>query len=457
MISSSGIASGIDTNSLVKQLISIERQPITQLQTKQSTIRSQVSELGKFASQLGELEDLIEELGSSSALLANSVTSSDEEVIMASADGDATSGRWEVEVSKLARKERNSSTSFTDSTSEVREGTLTLEVWGEDAVEVEIAAGATLEQVRDAINASGAQVDASILNTGSGSQLQLTSKKSGNHPTATAGGEDSELIDAAALGAGYDPDAAVVLTESYTGGGGQELGLVQTQQAQNAEFSIDGVQMVAASNSITSALDGITLELEAETTEPIEIEVAADTEQVAENVQGLLDKYNQLQGTLDRLGKENPSFARNAQRALSDAFSRVENPDSQAYVNLSAIGVSTDHNSGQLKLDKTELLDALKAEPEAVTSLFLREDEGVMEKLSGMIEIYTKTYDGVIEGSKKSLTSRIDLIDTQIERKERRLEARESLMRSQFSAMESFISEMNNLSMRMSSFMPQQS
>lgn len=455
MFSASGIASGLDTNSIVRQLISIERQPINKLQAKRSAINTQVSDLGKFSSQLKELEDLMSEIGTSASLLASSVSSSDEEVVNATSTGDAVQGAWEVEVTQLARKERNSSSSYGTAQDEVREGTLTIEVFGEDAVDVSIGAGATLEEVRDAINASGAQVAASILNTGSGSQLQITSLKEGYDPSA--GGEGGLLDPNDPLGLldpGFDIGDAVKLTESYTGATGQSLGMTQTQEARNAEFSVDGIDMVATSNSVSDVIQGVTLDLKEVTTEPVQIEVEGDNEKVTENIKGLIDKYNTIRKTIDKIGKTDASFARTANRALSQAFSGAESSGSTTYVNLSSLGIKTDYNTGNLTVDESKLAEALSSEPGAVTSLFLDETDGVMSRLQGVVEEYTTSFDGLIALSKETLDSRSNTITDQIDRLELRIDAKEERMRAQFTAMETFISEMNNLSMRVSSFLP---
>ncbi len=455
MFSASGIASGLDTNSLVRQLISIERQPITKLQAKRSAISTQVSDLGKFSSQLKELEDMMSEISTSASLLASKVSSSDEEVVNATSTGDAVQGSWEVEVTQLARKERNSSSSYGTAQDEVREGTLTIEVFGEDAVDVTIGAGATLEEVRDAINASGAQVSASILNTGSGSQLQITSLKEGYDPTA--GGEGGLLDPNDPLGLLdplFDIGNAVKLTESYTGVTGQSLGMTQTQEARNAEFSVDGNDMVATSNSVSDVIQGLTLDLKEVTTEPVQIEVEGDNEQVTENIKGLVNKYNDLRKTIDKIGKNDASFARNANRALSQAFSGAESSSSDTYVNLSSLGIKTDYNTGNLTVDETKLSDALSSEPSAITSLFLDDTDGVMTRLQGVVDEYTTSFDGLIALSKETLNSRSDTITDQIDRLELRIDAKEERMRAQFTAMETFISEMNNLSMRVAGFLP---
>lgn len=455
MFSASGIASGLDTNSIIRQLISIERQPISKLQAKRSAISTQVSDLGKFSAQLKELETMMSEINTSASLLASKVTSSEEEVVNATATGDAVQGVWEVEVSQLAKKERNSSSSYGSAQDEVREGTLTIEVFGEDAVDVTIAAGATLEDVRDAINASGAQVAASILNTGSGSQLQVTSLKEGYDPSA--GGEGGLLDPTDPLGLldpGLDMGNAVQLTEVYTGLSGQSLGMTQTQEAQNAEFTVDGIAMVASSNSVSDVIQGVTLDLQAVTTDPVEIEVEGDNEQVIENVKGLVDKYNTIRATIDRIGKNDASFARNASRALSQAFSGVESSSSETYVNLSSLGIKTDYNTGNLIVDESKLGEALSSEPSAITDLFLDESDGVIAQLGSVIEDYTTSFDGLIDLSKETLDSRSDTITSQIDRLEMRLDSKEERMRAEFTAMETFISEMNNLSMRVASFLP---
>ena len=197
-ISSAGIGSGLDVNSIITQLMAIEQQPLTALQTKATTIQSTVSEYGKIKSAISTMRDLASKLAST-ATWGQTTTSSSSTAVAAASNGSAA-GTYSVEVQKLASVQ-TLATAVQPATTALGGGTLHIELgtWGTGqtsftpktgatAVDVSVAATDTLADIRDKINASGAGVTALVMTDSTGSRLLIRS-----NATGAATGRDVEM------------------------------------------------------------------------------------------------------------------------------------------------------------------------------------------------------------------------------------------------------------------------
>ncbi len=166
-----GVFTGLDTQSIIEKLLEVERQPLAAMQARKSTYEAKISAWGSIKSTLSSLRDALADL-KAGALIAKKADSSDTSVFTATADGSAVAGTYNVKVDRLATTQVLYSQTFTATTAEIADLStvsaqkLKLRVGG---VEKEITVDASnnsLEGVRDAINASGLQVEASIVDAG---------------------------------------------------------------------------------------------------------------------------------------------------------------------------------------------------------------------------------------------------------------------------------------------------
>jgi flagellar hook-associated protein 2 len=265
-VSSAGIGSGLDVNSIVTQLMAIERQPLTALQTKATSIQSTVSEYGKIKSDISTLRDLAAKLASTTTWGQTTATASSA-AVTATTSGNATTGAYSVEVQTLASAQ-TVATGVLPASTTVGTGTLHIELgsWdtnqttftaktGATAVDVAIAATDTLSDVRDKINAAGAGVTAMIMTDASGSRLLMRSSVTG---------ADSGFRTSGVAALAFDPSAGVTT-------------LTQTQAAANATATVNGLAVTSTSNTLANVVDGLTLTLGAVTTAPVNVNVATDT------------------------------------------------------------------------------------------------------------------------------------------------------------------------------------
>lgn len=432
---SGGIMSGLDTNTLIQQLVSIERQPIVNLQTRQSDYQMQISKFGELSSKLSDLKTALEAIDSRKELLALTASSSEEKIVRVTATGDASPGSYDVTVAQLAKAEKNRGQAFTAATDEVKAGTLTLTVKDDDPVDIAITEGMTLQDVANEINASDAAVSASIVNDGTSSYLFLTGLETGH----TVGGA---------------ADDAIVISESYTGGTGTELSLTQTQQAQNALFNVDGLAIEKETNAVTDVVQGLTLELVGKTdatTPSVALSLVPDVDTVKDRFQGFVNAYNSVMDFVQREssvaegGKRSTKLAGDpvlfrVQSQLQMIVADVVSGATSDYDSLAAIGIKT-ASSGKLSLNAADLTKALNTDFLGVAGVMTGEDTGVAARMVAALDVFTDAREGAIKLRKDGLERSVKSIDDQIAVAQRRVDAYETSLVRQFTALETMMSQ----------------
>jgi flagellar hook-associated protein 2 len=275
-ISSPGIGSGLDVSSIITQLMAIERQPLKQLETAETKIQSQISEVGKIKSALSKFRDVAAKLASTDFWKQTTGTSSSSAVGVTTSS-TASPASFEVEVSALAKAQAIASPAVASSSTTLGTGTLTIQrAGGGDPFNIAIDGTDTLAAIRDKINAAGAGVTASILTDSSGARLMMRANATGtdNAFTTTVSGTGLD---------GLTFDA-----------GTQTGGATRAQQASNLAATVNNLPVSSSSNTLTDVLDGVTLTLSAETAGPVTINVAADTEALKKTLTEFGTAYTEL-------------------------------------------------------------------------------------------------------------------------------------------------------------------
>lgn len=387
-ITSAGIGSGLDVESIVSGLMRVERRPIDVVDEQRTAYKSKISAYGTLKGALSSFQTSISALSSSSKFNAQTVSSSDEEIFTAKSDGSATFGNYDVTVSQLAKSQKIASGGFSSVADVIGTGTMTLKFGSYDAGGNTFTANAdkediaitidssnnTLSGIRDAINAADESVSATIVNDGTANRLVITSKDSGevNSLSITTTDDDGNNTDAAGLSQlAFDPTA--------TSGAGKNL--QQLQAAQNALLNIDGIDIVKPSNSIDDAIAGVTLDLlKVSDGATVGLAVASDTETITGSVNEFVDAYNKLNTTLrslTNLDVDNPeangrlvgdSSLRNMAFNLKSMLTDTVNTGS-TFDSLTQIGV-TFQRDGTLALDESKLEEVIDTNFEDIRTLF---------------------------------------------------------------------------------------
>ena len=435
-ITSLGVGSGLDLESLVQNLVAAEARPIQLLESRKVDLDLKISGFGQIQSALSEFQAAVSALNTPEAFRGVSATSSDDSIFSASASQSAVTGSNVVEVTQLAQNNKFGTQSFTNEDEIIGTGELSFTVAGETFTVAITSENNTLAQIRDAINAESGNstVQASIINVDEGSKLILTANESGiaNQIAFTVTDDDANNSDDAGL-------SQLV------------FGIQELDEARDATLIVDGFAVTRSSNEIDDVIQGITLSLESLGTATV---TASENLGVAKTtIEALVTSYNSLASALQVQGDSTLSGENtilNIESRVRGLFSNKYN-DSTANINyLFQLGLSFDRD-GILSFDGDEFDTQVGNNIGEIQSLFTNTESGFITQLEDLIESYTES-DGILSNRTEGLNTEKTTIDSDIERLELRLESTEARLRERFGALDTLVSQLNATS----SFLTQQ-
>ena len=462
-ISSAGIGSGLDVNSIVSQLMSLETRPLLKLQTASTKMETQLSTFGQLRSAVSELRDTTTPLLLADSYSLTSSASSDPASVSAGSTSKAVPGSYAVTVTSLAAAQSIVSPTgqFTDSTSVVGTGTLTIQLgtWDATGVTFTPKAGAssvvvpigaseqTLAGVRDKINAANSGVTASVVSDASGARLALRSTSTGaaNGFSVSVADSDGNSTDATGLSRLSFSSAAKVM--------------LSAQPAANLEGTINGIAVSSPNGSLTEAVEGMTFNLNKLTTAPVTITVARNTEPIKASLNKFITAYNQLNKFLadstkyDVAKKEaallqGDSTAVGIQNQLRQTLAKSGGASS-VFATLSDLGVQL-QKDGSLTLNESKFSSAIANLPELTKALsnvdvanpandgFAKRFALWADKLLGI--------GGALPGKTQAIQQRIDSNRKDQERMSDRLTRIEERLRARYTALDTTMAGANALS-----------
>ncbi|MBW8307658.1 MAG: flagellar filament capping protein FliD [Thiobacillus sp.] len=405
-------SASLDVNSIVSQLMAVERQPLGKLSAREAGYQAKLSAYGSVKGSFAGFQTALQGLNSVSKFQSLTATASDTSVFSASASSNAAAGTYSVEVSSLAQAQRLVAAGQASSTAAIGSGaatTLTFDFGtiGGGTLSNGVYSGASfasngngtksitldssnnsLQGISDAINAAKIGVTASIINDGSGTPYRL------------ALSSDSQGV-SNSLKVSVSGDAAIDSLLGHDPAGTQ--GLAETATAQNANFKLNGVAVTKTSNSFSDVLQGVTLTLNKLTTAPATLTVARDTTAISSSISGFVKAYNDLTNTLKNVSAYDATSQRGA-ILQGDATVRTLQTQLRGIVGtavtgtpgdlttLSSIGVSF-QKDGSLAVDQTKLNNAITNHFDEIASLFASVGKGT-DSLVGFSSAATGTKPG---------------------------------------------------------------
>jgi flagellar hook-associated protein 2 len=397
-LSSPGIGSGLDINSLVTKLMETEQTPLKALAKKEADYQAKLTAYGTLKSSFASFQTAAKGLSSTSKFSTAKASAADATILAANASSIAKPGSYSVEVTKLAQSHKIASGTFADPATAIGTGTITIDFGtyndgvdtlpgtsddsftvNADKTSKSITISSTnnsLSGIRDAINEASAGVTASILNDGDGYRLVLSSNDSGKANSLrvlVSGDSAGTNVDALGLSQlAYDP--------TKTAGTGKNL--AEKIAAQNAELTIDGIAVSKSTNSISDAISGVTLNLlkKSEAATPTTVTVARDPANVKTAVEGFVKAYNDMAATMKDLGGydfktqkggllQGDATLRGLQsQARSILTQRLEYADG-GVASLADIGISFQRD-GTLSINNNQLVSVLADPTKNVAGLF---------------------------------------------------------------------------------------
>jgi flagellar hook-associated protein 2 len=455
-ISSPGIGSGIDVQTIVSQLVELERAPLTQLKKAATSLQTKMSTYGTIKSQVAALGDAAAKLSTNSGWNAVEATSSNPTAVGVTASSGAPATSLTLEVQQLAKAQSTASAAVPAGTL-MGTGSMTIELgsWSGATftagagtpVTVTIGAGEdSLSAIAAKINDANGGVSATVLKDASGERLLMRSRDTGLETSFRLTVADDD---------GNGTDANGLSRLAYAAGNAN--GMVQTQAGQNALSTINGVAIETASNRLTDTLPGLTIQLSQVTTAPVELDVSIDQEAVSANVKAFVDAYNTLNTTIanatryDETTKVAGSLQGDAtaiglQSALRGMMRSITS--STPYTRLVDVGIEL-KTGGALEI-KSEKFNAALADLDNLKALFTTvtgdaSTEGFGLKVKRFTDGLNAT-DGLMSTRTAGLQKSISRNTDEQDRVNDRAARAEVRLLAQYNAMDANVAKLNSLS-----------
>lgn len=385
MLSSPGLGSGLDVNSIVGQLMTLEQRPLLLLNNKEAGQQAKISAYGSLKGALSSFQNSVKTLTNESIFSGVKAATANPDIVTASALSTAAAGSHQIEVLTLAQAQKIKSDAFASTDTTIGSGTLTIEfgTYNSDgsftnhpdklAKAITIEPGqSSLGSIRDAINQADVGVSASIVNDGTGNRLVIASSDTGLNNALKITVSDSD---------GNHTDNAGLSRLAYDASTGGAINMVETVAAQNATMVIDGINISKPSNTISDALGGVTFNLiKAEPGTTTTLNVARDVSKVQAGAEAFVKAYNELAKTISDVSRYDVANQQasvltgdSTVRAIQTQLRGVLNsflPGAAGGLNsLSQIGISF-QKDGTLQLDNAKLNAVLNDPSKDIAAFF---------------------------------------------------------------------------------------
>lgn len=458
-ISSLGVGSGLDAESIVTKLVALERQPITQLKSEATKLQTKISAYGKIQSAVATLKDAAQKLTDSAIWQSTSAQSTDSTSVQFSTSTGAATGSYNVAVSTLAASQSVVSNKvFGAATDTVGAGTLTIDMgsWsggvftaksGNTPLSVTVGATDSLESVRDKINALGSGVSASIVNDASGARMVITSKETGvanGFRIQVTNDQDTNNTDNLGLSAlAYDPQNGTT-------------GTTLNQAPSDALAAINGITVRSSSNTFSNVLSGISVTVGKVTTGTVVVSVGQDTTGLATAISDLANAFTALSNLLktntDYNAGSKTGGALQGDSAAVGTLNQFRSllgssaSGSTVFPTLASIGLES-KGGGVLTVNTTKLNNALNNSSE-VRKLLTNVDAADTSKNGFAARINTLTsnllsVDGVLTTKPAGLNNSVKLNEKRQAQMEDRASLYEKRLRAQYTALDKYMASIS--------------
>lgn len=467
-ITFSGLASGIDTSSIVSQLMALDAAPEQVLNNEVTTNQNKISAFNQLSTALGTLQTLMAGMNTPDTFADMTASIADSSVGSVTASGSAQAGTHSLTVTSLAQSQTMVSESSTnsgyasDTAQDFGTGTITIANTADPQNPVTVNIGNTnnsLQGIASAINASGANVTASVVNDGSGTpyRLVITGNDTGTYS----------------------------VTSNLTGGTYDAPTFNTVVNASQAVFTLDGINMTRNSNTVTDAIPGVTLTLTGTTaassgttsaSSGTTITIGNDTSGVTSKINNFVSDYNSVMSLINTdtafsstssstTSGSTPSVTtgvlfgdpsvQNILSSLQSVLTSQVSGLTGSFSSLSDIGITSDPQTGLLSVDSSQLTSALSTDFNGVTSLFTQNSGtsglpqnqyGVAEQFSQQIANLINPYssdgsqDTVIPTAIQGLNDNITTLNNQVASMQQQLTIEENTLNQEFTNMETTIS-----------------
>lgn len=493
-----GLSSGLDTSSIIEQLMAVEQQPVVRLENRRDDLGDRMGAWGDLDTRLTTLTDAIDALVDDSGINVLTGESSNPAVTL-TASGEGAVGLYEMTVDQVATSHQLMSNRFSSAADTVGAGRATVtagagnisassidignSATGDYSIQITAVEGGTATIVFDGESHDVSSTGTVILTNEDGNTVTIAADgelTTGTANVSTMVTDGSTTFGAVAAQFGSASGAATLQIVDTGDESAAPLTLVATARnpGQNNSLTLDFVggavaftEIREANNTIVTMGDGdlviersevnvdglipgMVVDLSGATDgEDLRVTVGRDTEEAVKNVKAFVDAANGFFSGVSAYGRSDPENGTtgllSGESSLRRLSSQVRNSfatvGSGALVIGSQVGIETTQD-GTITLNEQTLTDLLASDFGDLQSFLVGDGEsGYLGTIRAAIETATGT-DGVIENATTNLDARIDDIDDTIVRYERRLDIVEAGYRRQFTAMETLLAQLNSQS-----------
>jgi flagellar hook-associated protein 2 len=419
--SSLGVGPG-GGSAMVDQIIAAESAPVESSKQRRAADVAKKTEFQSLDSLLSKLQGTADNIKIPSGFRKLAVDSTHPDIISGTVSGSAEIGSYEMEVSGLARSDKQLAIGFPDKdNSEVGFGFMRVGVKG-SMHEVIIDPGSTLNDVAVKINETSKGVRAAIINTGAKVdpfRLLVASLESG----------DEAVVE-------MDPDTTFAEFKSQVSG-------------KNLDVKFEGVDVKRKTNALDDLIDGVNLKVaKAEPGTNVTVNVRHDLDRTSEGVKDFVKQYNEVQ-SFSRIQGQKDASTGLAGQLTGDGSLRLVSRSLQSAVSgvsLAAAGITTNPKNGELQIDEAKLRDALASNYDGVANLFANSEQGpgLAARMSDVIRGLQDRTSGAVATRLNGMDQRIKAQDKDIAHKEERMEQRRVQLQKTYANLDSKISGMQS-------------
>ncbi len=444
-----GLGSGLDTSAIVKALVDADKAAKQgQIDRGTKTNTSSISGIGTLRSLMAAFTKSMTDLGSKTnpQFSGFAAASSDVKIVTATAGNSAVGGSYAINVKNLATSSKVTSQAFAGgTTSAITDGTLIIKQGTTGTYNLDVKPGATLQSVRDSINADaslkGAGISANIVTDSFGSRLVFGSTATGAKSDISVSGIPELVIDGTKV-VGTDASPMTIASAGSIGA-----------LAVDANFTVDGMALTSKSNTVDKAVSGLTFNLLA--TGSSTVTVSTNTDGLKASIQKFIDAYNAIANSvtaltkpsLDDEGKLTVPAALTGDALPRSILSAIRTPLSETGAGdkltvLAQLGITTNQKTGALDFDSTKFTTAMndKKLGGEVQELFTGSN-GLLERMGKAIAPFAET-GGILDQRTTSLNKTKTKLTNDQAALDRRIETLTSVLTKKYNDMDTLVGKL---------------
>lgn len=449
-----GVGSGLPLSTMLDNLQTAEKAALKPISTQQTAYTAKLSAYATLKSSLTTFQTANTKLNSADLFTATTATSSST-AFSATTSGSTVAGKYSINVTQLAQAQVLTSAVQSSNTaalgdSSVSSRSIAITLRDGTSKSVTLSNDQTsLTGMRDAINGANAGVTATIIKVSDGSfRLSMSANKTGsdNAVASVAVTGDSTLQGIV----GFDASAS-------------SNPMTQSVAAQNAKLTVNNVAIENSSNQMSDALEGITLNLTAQTVGDQTLTITKDTSKASSAISSWVDAYNTLLDQFNTLTKYTKvdtntgtqdssngallgdSTLRTIQTQLKSMLTNAQS--TSAYKSLGQIGITTDPTTGSLKIDATKVSAALDKDAAGVKEMIVGDGKttGITTKIATNITGWLSSK-GIVQSATDGVSKTLNNLTALYNTTSDRIDADIARYKTQFTQLDIAISKLNSTS-----------